>query len=430
MEAFPQWIIILMVVIVISRIAAVLAKRFGLPSISIQLLVGVLLGPSAFNVLRVPIVLGTWGSPSSGPLYSTLKTLAEIGLIQLMFLAGLEMDWREIKKPIKACFSIGAWAFGLAAAGVAILTWLFVDRWPEALAMSAVLSASSFGISIYSFNEMKIPDSQVAAFVSGVAIWSSLFAVLLMIASQASNYAAIHGASKMSIAVSWFLAKLIMFLAIAYFLASRFLRLASKSGFLKRPRQMVIGYFLLVAALYAWGAIHFGSFAAVGVASLGGALLGASNPEIKEKLARGFESIPASIPIGILFIVLGMEVNLKAAEGSILFSVVLLIGVIGGKLVGVWIARYGYRTDEPTGDHLASTIGILPQGEMGVLIAAYLFSRGLVNPLSFNGAIMVGIVLMMITPIVMKVAQNHARRPLIETKKGIAPGKSRCSFGA
>jgi hypothetical protein len=47
----------------------------------------------------------------------------------------------------------------------------------------------------------------------------------------------------------------------------------------------------------------------------------------------------------------------------------------------------------------------LPQGEMGMLIAAYLFSRGLVNPSSFNAGIIVVIALTMLTPIVMKVAQ-------------------------
>ncbi len=174
MEAFPLWIIILIVVIVVARIAAILARRFGLSSISIQLLIGILLGPSVFNVLGVPMVLGTWGSPSSGPLHSALKILAEIGLIQLMFLAGLEVDWRELKKILKLSFSVGAWEFGLTAVSVAILTRLFVDRWSEALAMSAILSASSFGISIYYFSEMKILGSRAAVLVSGAAIFEWL----------------------------------------------------------------------------------------------------------------------------------------------------------------------------------------------------------------------------------------------------------------
>ncbi len=261
------------------------------------------------------MVLGTWGSPSPGPLHGVLKILAEIGLIQLMFLAGLEVDWHELKKILKLSFSVGAWGFVLTAVSVAIITRVFVDRWSEALAMSAIVSASSFGISIYYLSEMKVLGSRVVTIVSGAAILSGLLAILLMIASQATNYAVTYGAFKMTIAVSWFLAKLIMFFAVAYFLTSRFLKLVAKTGFEKRPRQMLIGYLLLVASLYAWAAMHFGSFAAVGVASLGGALIGMSNLEVKERISKGFGSVLASIPVGVLFVVLGMEVNLKEAGG-------------------------------------------------------------------------------------------------------------------
>src|SRR5512139_2090999 len=134
MDAFPQWIIFLIVVIVLARMAVFLARRFGLPSTSVLILFGILLGPSALNLLEAPMVLGTWGSPSSGPLHSALKILAEIGLIQLMFLAGLKADLRELKKILYPSFSIGAWGFVLTSVSVAIITRVFVDRWSEALA--------------------------------------------------------------------------------------------------------------------------------------------------------------------------------------------------------------------------------------------------------------------------------------------------------
>ena len=408
MDAFPHWIIILIVVIVLARMAVFLARRFGLPSTSVLILFGILLGPSALNLLEAPMVLGTWGSPSSGPLHGVFKILAEIGLIQLMFLAGLKVDWRELKKILKLSLSVGAWGFLLTAVSVAVLTRVFVDRWAEVLALSSVVSASSFGISIYYFSEMKGLNSQVAAMVSGAAIFGGLLAILLMIGSQATNYAMIYGPSKMGIAVSWFLAKLIMFFAIAYFLTSRFLRLASRSGFFKRPRQMLIGYLLLVASLYAWAAMHFGSFAAVGVASLGGALLGASTLEVKEKIAKGFDSFLASIPVGILLVAIGIGVNVNAVQNSILLLVVLLIVVIGAKLIGAWIAtRKGLH---PLGERAPIMIGNLPQGEMGVLIAAYLFSRGLVNPLQFTAAIIVVVALTMITPLLLKIASTELSR--------------------
>jgi Kef-type K+ transport system membrane component KefB len=419
MEAFPQWIIILIVVIVLAKVAALLARRFDIPVVTIQLLMGILLGPSLLNLLGSPMVLGTWGSPSPTPIHGVLKILAEIGLIQLMFLAGLEVDWGELKKLSKPSFSAGVWGFVLTAVSVAIITRLFVDSLAEALAMSAILSASSFGISIYYLGEMKIQGFRVAVMVSGAAIISGLLAILLMIASQATNYAVTYGAFKMTIAVLWFLAKLIMFFAVAYFLTSRFLKLAVKTGFEKRPRQMLIGYLLLVASLYAWAAMHFGSFAAICVASLGGALLGMSNPEVKEKIAKGFGSILASIPVGVLFVVLGMEVNLKAAEGALIFPAILLVCVVAAKLIGSWIAtKKGYQSSR---ERALIMFGGLAQGEMGILIAAYLFSRGLLTPSSFNVSIILVIMLTMLTPIAMKLGPvdlnvQTTSAPIVESK--------------
>jgi Kef-type K+ transport system membrane component KefB len=405
MESFTQLSIFLLAIFVLSRVTALLSKRFGLPTVTVQVLLGILLGPSLLSLLGAPIILGTWGSPSSGPLHSALKILAEIGLVQLMFLAGLRTDWHELKRLLKSSFSVGALGFGLTALSVATLTRLFVDRWSEALAMSAIVSVSSFGILIYCLSEMRVLGSRVGVTVSGAAVLSGLLTILLMIASQAINYGMAYGVLRMVVAVSWFFGKLIMFFAVAYFLTSRFLRLSSKSGFQKRPRQMLIGYLLLVASLYAWAAMHFGSFAAVGVASLGGALLGMSNREVKEKIAKGFESVLASIPVGILFIAIGMEVNLKAAEGSIFFLVVLLGAVVGAKLIGCWIAtNKGYESSR---ERALIAFGVLAQGEMGIVVAAYLFSRGLLNPPSFDVAIIVVALLTMLTPVLTKITYTE-----------------------
>ena len=166
---------------------------------------------------------------------------------------------------------------------------------------------------------------------------------------------------------------------------------------------MLIGYLLLVSSLYAWGAMHFGSFAAVGIASLGGALLGMSSFGLKEKVLKGFGSSFVSLPMGVLFVVLGMEANLKEAGGHIIFLVVLFLAIVGAKLVGSWIAtRRGFGSVR---ERALIMMGILPQGEMGILIAAYLFSRGLVNPSSFNAAIIVVMMLTVFVPIAMKVVQ-------------------------
>jgi Kef-type K+ transport system membrane component KefB len=168
---------------------------------------------------------------------------------------------------------------------------------------------------------------------------------------------------------------------------------------------MLIGYLLLVASLYAWGAMHFGSFAAICVASLGGALLGMSNLELKEKIAKGFESIPASIPVGILFLLLGMEVNFKEIQSNFLFLIVVFMVVIAAKIVGSWLAMQ--RNFNSFRERAFIGIGTLPQGEIGILVAAYLFSRGVVNPLLFHTAMIAVVLLTMLSPVLIKIVYSE-----------------------
>jgi Kef-type K+ transport system membrane component KefB len=326
-----------------------------------------------------------------------------------MFLAGLRIDWHELKTDLKPIFSLSLWGFILTAMVVAIVVQGFVEHWAEGVAIAAIMAAGSLGISGYHFNETGLLKSRTANMVLGSAISTGLLAILLMIAAQAMHYASNYGLFKMTIAVSWFVVKLIMFFAIAYFLASRFLRLINRTGFQKRPLQTFIGYSLLVAAIYAYGAIHFGSFAAVGIASLGGGLLGISNSELKEKITGGPGSALAALPVGILLVVLGMEANFKGIEKDALLLAVLLLTAAGTKLLGSWLAtRKGFVS---SGERFQVLVGGLPQGEIGMLIAAYLFSRGLVNPSEFNVSVIAVVMLTLLSTLMMKIAY-HSPSPL------------------
>ncbi len=418
MEQFLRLLIFLIGLLVLVRAANFLGDRIGLSPITLQLLAGILLGPFLLNLTGTAIVLGTWGSPSPSLSYGVLKTLAEIGLIQLMFMAGIHIDWNKWKATFKPITSLAGWEFLSTAVGAAIISRFFLGRWSEALAVSAIMAASSFGISAYGLNKMRLLSSGASQIILGSAVMSSFLAILLMVASMAVDYAILYGLVNMAIAVSWFLGKLIMFSAISYFLTSRFLKLAGRKGFQERPRQVLIGYLLLVASLYAWAAMHFGSFAAVGVASLGGGLLSVSNLGLKERLVKGFESVGASLLIGILFIVIGTGVNLRDLGETTGFLGILLVGVIGTRLVGLRIAK---RTlSDSLEEKRFLFLSALPQGEMGILIAGYLLSRGLVSPLSFNLALTAVVVLTLAVTTLIKTVEV-SRRDALHRSQPIGP---------
>jgi Kef-type K+ transport system membrane component KefB len=89
-------------------------------------------------------------------------------------------------------------------------------------------------------------------------------------------------------------------------------------------------------------------------------------------------------------------------EGNIIFLAMLLVTALAAKLTGGWIAtRKGFESSR---ERVLIRVGALYPGEMGMLIAAYLFSRGIVNPSQFNLTIIVVVILTMITPVLMKMA--------------------------
>ena len=168
---------------------------------------------------------------------------------------------------------------------------------------------------------------------------------------------------------------------------------------------MLIGYLLLMAALYGCAAIHFGSFTAAGVASMGGGLLGISMVEVREKISKGFESVLTSIPVGIFLVVLGMEVNLRETGNYFNFVSVLALVVVGTKVAGYQIATR--RMFNSWRERAFILFGGLSQGETGMLIAAYLFSRGILNGPVFNSTVIVVIMLTMLIPILTKVGSQE-----------------------
>lgn len=400
MNAFIGIVLLLTTVILLARFGSSLGERWGIPPSAVQLGVGVMVGPSLLDVLRAPIVLGTWGSPSPTAWHGVLKVLSEVGLIQLMFLAGLRVDARKWKNATEQVLSLGFWVFGLAFVSIALLGRWFLDRSAEAMALGAVLGGTGFGTSVYNAAQMKRPRPELANTISGAAALTGGLSILTMIGSHTLSYGVRFGAFEALVAVSWFLGKLILFFAVSYFLMSRFLRRIGANGFEKRPRQTGIGYLLLVAALYGWGATHFGSFAGVVVSSLGGGLLGMGCVEMRDKVLRGSESVMASLPVGLLFITMGMEANLRVITDQGILVLAMLGGVVFAKSVAVrvWARKVGGSSEERT----QVTLGAFSPGEMGMLVAAYFFSRGLLPPPAFNVAVTVVVLLAMLVPLFMR----------------------------
>src|SRR2546423_4540835 len=103
-----QLLLLLVIIVFMAKMAGALSVRYGQPAVFGEILVGLLLGPTAFDLLgRAPFASASHG------LFAIIKDLSEIGVILLMFVAGLETDLDEMKR-------VGRAASFAAVGGVAL----------------------------------------------------------------------------------------------------------------------------------------------------------------------------------------------------------------------------------------------------------------------------------------------------------------------
>ena len=108
-----QLLLLVVIIVLAAKSAGALSVRFGQPAVFGEILMGLLLGPTVVNVLHL------WPfSSSEASLHATLKDLSEIGVILLMFVAGLETDLDEMKRVGRVAFwsalggVLGRWSWG------------------------------------------------------------------------------------------------------------------------------------------------------------------------------------------------------------------------------------------------------------------------------------------------------------------------------
>ncbi|EPX8692768.1 cation:proton antiporter [Listeria monocytogenes] len=165
MKGMEKIYLAIALVLGVSQIFGVLASRMGLPKIVGELLVGVVLGPSLLNIVQ----------PGE-----FLHIFSEIGVLLLMFIAGMETDFKKLKANLKPSIIVAL--FGVIIPLVAFLLfgkYLHMETM-ESFFVGIIFSATSVSITVKIFMDSDILQTKVAAIVLGAAVIDDILAVLLI----------------------------------------------------------------------------------------------------------------------------------------------------------------------------------------------------------------------------------------------------------
>lgn len=399
MTAFLEFALVLGLIVLGAKLSGYAASRINQPMVVGEIAFGLILGPTVLNLFG-------WGVFSHADTTAeVVHLLAELGVLLLMFLAGLETDLVAMRK-------VGLPAMNTAIGGVTVP---FVGGWAlssavglplgESIFIGTVLTATSVSISAQTLIELGKLRSKEGMTILGAAVIDDVIGIL-MLSVVVALFASGNGAAPPS--VWWVAVKMVGFFALGLLLA-RSAR-AFVRGFSRLPvSEPLLAGAIVVALVYAFGAEVLGGVAAITGSYLAGVILGqlGNRHELEEK-AR---ALVYALFVPIFFVDIGLGANLRDALGGPLLGfgigivLVALVGKVIGSGVGAFVSRFNLA------ESLRVGTGMISRGEVGLIVAGIGVQRGVINQDVFSIMVLMVVISTLVTPVLLRLTFPKTHPP-------------------
>ena len=381
----------LCLVLITTSLAGHFSRRIGVPAVIGQLLVGILIGPA---------VLG-WVHNNA-----FMHTFSEIGVIILMFIAGLESDLGMLKKYFKPALAV---AFSGVVFPVVLIYFfgkLFHFSFEQAIFLGVTFSATSVSISVEVLKELKRLKSKEGTTILGAAVIDDIISVIILsvLVSMFSNVAKAQGGHHSSNLWMSFLLDALYFVMIFFlfeWIAPKMMRLGEH---LKVASSVTLMSIVLCLGM-AWLAEQVGLSDVVGAFFAGVAI--AQTP-YKQEVDSNIEPIGYAVFIPVFFVSIGLNMTFKGFFDDLIFIVSLTILALITKWLGCGLGAKVLGMNYDSMNIIGS--GMVSRGEMALIIAQIGYEAHLLSSEYYSGVIFVIILTTFAAPFMLKAAIKRQMR--------------------
>lgn len=403
MSPFLQLAFELAVILLAAKAAGYLSMRLGQPSVLGELLIGVLLGPSLINILGLPFI-------NSTTLGTTISELSELGVLLLMFIAGLELHLGELAghRRVSLLASVGGLLFSIG------LGWgagrLFGLSNTAALLLGVALGATSVSISARTLMETGALRSRVGLSLLGAAVVDDILSVLAF-----SIFLAITTGSEGLWGLAWLTARIVLFLGTAVAFGLWILPSLARGVGRLAISQGTLAFAIITLLAYGLAAEVVGQMAALIGAFLAG-LMFARTPE-KSQIEPGITSLAYGLFVPVFFINIGLSINLHNLQVDAIWLILAVtLAAIAGKIFG---AAAGARLGGfPGHEAFQLGAGMVARGEVTLIVAAAGSKAGLLDSGAFSAIVAAVLLSTLLTPPMLRFAfarfKPKAAVPVVE----------------
>ncbi len=394
-----QLLLLLAVFVVAAKLAGAAANRIGQPAVFGEILVGLLLGPTLLDVLSWPIFTTTPAAvghaSEPGSLLATIRDLAEIGVILLMFIAGAETDLDEMKRVGRVAFwvAFGGVAFPMIGGALVAAAFGYPLLW-QGIFIGTILTATSVSISAQTLIELGALKSKEGSTILGAAVIDDVMGLVVLsivvAMARAGGQLDIAGIAFMTLRIALFFAGAI--------LVGRALPAIARFADRLEVSQGLLAVVLAIAFVYAWGAEYLGGVAAITGSYLAGLIL--AQTRYKERIDEAIHPLTYSLFVPVFFISIGLHANGRDLGARAAFALALVLVAIVTKALGC--ALFARIAGFDTTASMRVGAGMISRGEVGLIVAGYGLANGLIDRDVFSASVVMVLVTTMVTPPLLK----------------------------
>ena len=377
----------LALILISTKLFGLMTKKVRMPQVVGALVAGVVLGPAVLNVLSET---------------EFIQKLAELGVIVLMFTAGLETDINQLKKTGKASFIIAVLGVIIPLVGGFFIANIFnkgndVNTILQNVFIGIILTATSVSITVETLKEMGKLKTRAGNAILGAAIIDDILGIIALTITTSL--------ADPSINVIIVLAKIVMFFIFAgfagYLFHWAFIKLDER--YQRDLRRFVIFAFVF-CLLLSFSAEEFFGVADITGAFIAGLVISDSNRS--NYLNSRFETLSYMLLSPIFFASIGIKVQLTAMTKTIfIFSILLLLVAILSKVFGCALGAKICRYSNIEAIQIGT--GMISRGEVALIVANKGIAMGLMLPEFLAPVVIVVVVTTIVTPILLKVVFNN-----------------------
>lgn len=383
MTPFLQLLAELVVIIAAAKLGGLLSQKLNQPAVLGELLVGLVLGPSLVNFMHLPPF-------TDRGVEDTVLHLAELGVICLMFIAGLEIELAELRHAGRVSAYAGVIGVVVPLIFGTLAALLFGYAATAAAFIGVILTATSVSISAQTLIELRVLRSREGVALLGAAVIDDVLVILIL----SLFTALVGGAGGLEIVIGTVLT-MAGFLAAALLLSLVALPRAASWAYRQPISEGLTSLVLIAAMLFALAAEAVGGLAAITGAFIAG--VGLSRSHLREEIERGLRPITYGLLVPIFFVSIGLRADLRELTPDLLpFASVIVLVAIVTKIIGCGLGAYwaGFKS----GEALRVGVGMISRGEVGLIVAAVGVETGLISDDIFVIVVIVVLLSTLITP--------------------------------